>query len=101
MGIWGDTLGSVYFTEYTAQGTIRKVAAGTRLISTVAGSAQATVLGDGGAATVALLGNPWGLTGDSVGNLFVAQYSAGRVRKVSAAGSISSLLANLNGGSAA
>ena len=63
---------------------IRRVAAGTGVISTVAGSAIAGFSGDGGAATSARLNNPPGLAMDGGGNLFIADGSNNRLRRVAA-----------------
>ena len=53
-------------------------------ISTVVNTANATGFnGDGAAATAALLNNPTGLTFDSAGNLYIADSSNHRIRKVS------------------
>jgi uncharacterized protein (TIGR03437 family) len=58
------------------------------MISTVAGNATFTDSGDGGLATSAGLAFPDGLALDSAGNLYIADYSADTVRKVSASGTI-------------
>jgi uncharacterized protein (TIGR03437 family) len=83
-----DNAGNFYFTD-SGNGRIRKVdASGT--ISTVAGGA-ANGLGDGGPAINAHLSNPVGLAIDSGGNLYVAEVDGNRVRKVSAAGIITTI----------
>ncbi len=82
MGVWGDTLGSVYVAQYAAPGYIRKIAAG--VITAVAGNAM-TAYGGNGAATSIALSVPWGLSGDSVGNLYLAEYSGNRVRQIQTA----------------
>ncbi len=63
---------------------IRKVDAATGNISTAAGGGSA--LGDGGAALSAQLYSPAGITIDCAGNLYVADFSSHRVRKVYALG---------------
>ena len=74
---------------------IRKVdSAG--VISTVAGSGEAGVLGggfsgDGGPATAARLSSPSGVALDGAGNLFIADKGNHRIRKVDAAGTISTI----------
>jgi trimeric autotransporter adhesin len=62
-------------------------------ITTIAGTGTAGSIGDGFAATSAQLNYPYGLTSDASGNVFVADYSNNRVRKISAAtGLISTVL---------
>ena len=74
-----DQNGIVYIAD-TGNFVIRKVAGG--VISTVAGNPSQTALGDG-AATNASIDNVYGLAADANGNLYLAQYYEGRVRKVS------------------
>ncbi len=76
-----------------APGFIRKIttSSGQDIITTVAGNSNAGTYGTVGVATSIALYQPWGLTGDSVGNLFVAEYTGARVRKlVTSTGIISS-----------
>ena len=66
---------------------IRKVAAGTGIITTVAGSGPTGeeaggFSGDGGPATSARLNSPQGVAVDGRGNLFIADVVNGRIRKV-------------------
>src|SRR6185369_11329553 len=65
---------------------IRKVAAGTGIITLVAGNAAAIFgnTGDGGPATVARLNFPEGAVVDAAGNLFIADTSNSAIRKVDA-----------------
>ena len=60
------------------------VAAGTGIISTVAGTGEYGSLGDGGPATSAsiLSSSPGGVAVDTSGNLFIADGGHGRVRAV-------------------
>jgi sugar lactone lactonase YvrE len=59
------------------------------VISTYAGSGVSGFLGDGGEATSARLSLPWDVTMDAAGNLYIADFSNYRVRKVTAVGIIS------------
>ena len=52
------------------------------IISTVAGTGSNSFSGDGGAATSASLNSPSGLTLDSSGNIYIADRSNKRIRKV-------------------
>lgn len=77
-----DTKGAMYFTD-TFNHTIRRVdQSGT--ISTVAGTGEAGFSGDGGAATAARMNQPYGITLDRAGNLYVADRLNQRVRKIDA-----------------
>jgi hypothetical protein len=58
------------------------------VISTVAGTGTAGYSGDGGPATSAQLNAPFGIAADSAGNIYIAEWSNHRVRKVSASGVI-------------
>jgi uncharacterized protein (TIGR03437 family) len=66
---------------------------GQGIITTVAGSGTAGGSGDGGPATSASLG-PWGVAVDAAGNLYIADYSNSRIRKVSPSGIISTAAGN-------
>lgn len=55
----------------------------TGVITTIAGGSSAGSSGDGGAATSALLNSPRGLYVDSSGNVYFADSSNHRIRKVS------------------
>jgi sugar lactone lactonase YvrE/pimeloyl-ACP methyl ester carboxylesterase len=78
-GVTVDTAGNIFIAD-TSNNRIRKVAGG--LISTIAGNGTAGFSGDGGPATSAELNNPWGIAFDIVGNLYIADGSNFRVRKV-------------------
>jgi len=79
-GLAADGAGNLYFADI-ANHWIRKVdTAG--IISTVAGNGTAGFSGDGGAAFSASLNNPSDIALDSAGNLYIADTSNLRVRKV-------------------
>ena len=82
-GIALDQAGNVYLTEADAA-RVRKVAAGSGVITTVAGTGTWGFSGDGGPATAAKLRPGWGVAVDSAGDLFITDTSNGRVRKVTA-----------------
>ena len=63
---------------------MRKIDAGTQIISTVAGSETRGFCGDGGDATQACMDQPFGLALDIQGNLYIADSNNSRVRKVDA-----------------
>jgi sugar lactone lactonase YvrE len=89
LGVAVDGNGNVYIAD-TGNGRVRKVdTSGT--ITTVAGTTTGSNLGDGGLATSAQLFNPDDVAVDAAGNVFIADYNNGRVRRVDAAGIITSL----------
>ena len=93
-GVALDGLGNLYIAD-TGNHRIRKVdAAG--VISTVAGDGEVGFGaggygGDGGPATAAQLSFPRGVAVDGAGNLYIADSSNNRIRKVDAAGVISTV----------
>jgi len=64
------------------------------VISTVVGSGARPYSGDGGPAIKAGLPSPTGLAMDSSGNLYILETAIGRVRKVSASGTITAYAGN-------
>ncbi|MEU4040021.1 NHL repeat-containing protein [Streptomyces collinus] len=67
-------------------------------IITVAGNGQYGFVADGGPATDTKIGTPWGVTADEAGNLYIADHSGERVRKVAPDGKISTIAGNGTGG---
>ena len=92
-GVALDGSGNLYIAD-TWNGRIRKVdAAG--VISTVAGSERFGGFGgDGGPAVAAQLRNPYDVALDGAGNLYIADTSNDRIRKVDTAGVISTVAGN-------
>jgi sugar lactone lactonase YvrE len=85
-----DSVGNLYFTEQENH-RIRKVnTAG--VITTVVGTGSVGFSGDGGLATNAQLNYPNGIAVDAVGNLYIADTQNNRVRKVTAAGVITTFV---------
>jgi hypothetical protein len=85
-GIAIDSAGNVFFSD-TYNSVVRKVdVAGN--ITTVAGNGIAGYSGDGGLATSAELGAPWGISLNSKGDLFIADGTC-LIRKVNSSGIIS------------
>jgi uncharacterized repeat protein (TIGR01451 family) len=83
-GTAADAAGNVYFAD-TDNNCIRKVAAATGVITTVAGTGAAGYSGDGGPATSADLYQPNSVVVDAAGNLLIADTMNNRIRKVNAA----------------
>lgn len=92
-----DSNGNTYIADYAncvvrvvhPDGTIHTVAGGTDGSPNGCGFS-----GDGGPATAAQLDDPWALAVDSANNLYIADYSNSRVRKVSASGTITTVAGN-------
>ncbi len=81
-GLAVDGSGAIYVSD-ALHSVVRKVAAG--IITTVAGTGTAGLLGDGGLATDARLSSPNDVDVDAAGNLYIADSGNLRVRKVTAA----------------
>ena len=97
-GVAMDAAGDLYISD-TYNQAIRMVNAATGIITTVAGNGSFGFSGDGGPATKAQLWYPAGISLDSAGNLYIADQSNYRVRKVTAAtGIISTVAGNGNAG---
>ena len=97
-GIAADTAGNIYICEqYNA--VVRKVDKVTGWITTVCGSGITGFSGDGGPATAARLNEPCGIDVDRAGNIYIADRSNQRIRKVDAVtGKISTIAGTgLNG----
>lgn len=85
-----DADGNVYIADQYNH-RIRKVQAGTQIISTFAGNGTAGFNGDGGAATAASLHLPTGVSTDNAGNVYIADNSNHRIRKVAVDGTITTV----------
>ena len=84
-----DASGNLYIAD-TSHNRIRKVTVATGVITTVAGSGvqcatTTAACGDNGAATSAQLYNPRAVAVDASGNLYIADTSDNRIRKVTVA----------------
>lgn len=88
----GDTLNNLYFCEWGSR--IRKISSVTGILTTVAGNGTAGYSGDNGNALSAQI-ECSDLAIDSVGNIYFADFSDARIRKVSAAtGQITTVAGN-------
>jgi sugar lactone lactonase YvrE len=76
--------GDVYIAD-TGNNVIRKVAVGSGIISTIAGTAVAGFAGDGGPATSARLDSPRGLAISPSGIFYIADKNNHRIRRVAGA----------------
>ena len=97
-GVAVDGAGDMYIAD-TTHARIRKVAAATGTITTVAGNGGSQYSGDAGPATGAQLDDPQGVAVDGSGNLFIADSFNAVIRKVAAAtGTITTVAGNGTGG---
>ncbi|MEO6323410.1 MAG: hypothetical protein ABIT01_08340 [Thermoanaerobaculia bacterium] len=85
-----DPAGNVYFADATNE-IIRRIDAGTAVITRVAGNGVRGFSGDGGPATEASLAFPTGIALDPAGNLYIVDLATNHIRKVSTAGVISTI----------
>ena len=82
-GVAVDDAGNIFIADRDNQ-RIRRVDAGTRVITTVAGNGTRGFTGDGGAATAASLNVPIGIAVDGAGNFVFTDTNNGRLRRVDA-----------------
>ncbi len=94
-GLFVDKAGNILISNSAGQ-NIRKVNASTGIITTIAGIAgSAGFSGDGGPAIAAKLYCPIGVSEDTSGNIYIADASNNRIRKVDAVtGNISTVIGN-------
>ena len=86
-GIFVDIAGNLYIADSNNQ-RIRKVDASSGIITTVAGDGEFGFTGDGVPATETSLFWPTGIFVDGLGNLYIAEPSGYRIRKVDASSGI-------------
>ncbi|MFS8083904.1 MAG: hypothetical protein ACMG51_10660, partial [Ginsengibacter sp.] len=91
-GIAVDTIGNLYITE-TDGHKIRKVSP-SGIITTIAGTGVGGYSGDGSAATFAQIFGPAGIKIDKSGNIFFADNSNERIRKIDTLGIITTVAGN-------
>ena len=96
LGVAVDAAGNLFIADQNSQ-RIRKVDTN-GIITTVAGNGSNSYNGDGGFATNASLYNPSGVTVDTSGNLFIADQSNHRIRKVDNNGIISTVAGKVTSG---
>jgi len=95
-GVAIDGAGNLFVAD-TSNNVIRKIDGANGVISTVAGTGLGGFSGDGQQATAAQLNQPWGVTLDTAGNLYIADTANQRIRVVSAStGIITTIVGNGN-----
>jgi len=111
-GAIADSLGNVYFSDY-ANGLVHRVDGVTGIMTLVAGGVSASpaansacgtgtstdARGDGCLATLVHLSHPTFFTFDSAGNLYIADYGYGEVRKITGISSSVASVSITSGGS--
>jgi sugar lactone lactonase YvrE len=80
-GLAFDASGNLYIAD-TENNCIREVNASSQNIATIAGNGNEGFSGDGAAAISAQFNQPWGITVAVSGDLYVADFSNNRVRKI-------------------
>jgi sugar lactone lactonase YvrE len=90
-----DSVGNYYIADST-DNRVRKITAKTGVINTVVGTGVSGYSGDGKPAINAQLSSPAGVAVDNSGNVFISDSSNSVIRKVNAAGKISTLASNPN-----
>ena len=88
-GVAVDSAGNLYIADRNNQ-RIRKIDS-TGTITTMAGTGEGDFGGDGGPAIQAQLSFPVGVAVDSAGNLYIADTSNQRVRKIDSTGTITTI----------
>ncbi|MGZ3891284.1 MAG: NHL domain-containing protein, partial [Mucilaginibacter sp.] len=91
-----DLSGNIYIAD-NSNHRVRKVNA-SGIITTVAGEGNPGYYGDGGPATSAEIYSPSGVAVDNAGNLYIAEQANNIIRKVNAAGIISTIAGTLTSG---
>lgn len=91
-GMVFDSMGRLNFTDTTSN-VVRRVDTDGQVRS-IAGSGTAGFSGDGSTATVATLRSPQGIAIDNAGNVYIADSSNCRIRRVDTAGNINTVAGN-------
>lgn len=97
-GMTIDKYGNIFIAD-TYNHCIRKITKSTGIITTIAGTGFDGYSGDGGPAMEAQLSSPYGITVDTVGNIYIADRNNNCIRKVTVAtGNISTIAGTGVGG---
>jgi sugar lactone lactonase YvrE len=86
-GMTFDSGGNIVFAD-GGNSRVRKIDKSTKIVTTIAGNGTFGYTGDGGPATSAEIGQPWGLMYDNAGNLYIADVGENVVRVVNPSGII-------------
>lgn len=88
-GVAVDASGNVYISDW-GNSCIRKINT-SGIISTIAGDGMPGYSGDGGPASLAKLNYPYGIALDALGNLYIADKTNARIRKIDVSGIINTV----------
>jgi hypothetical protein len=88
-GFAPDKFGNLFIADY-GNNRVRKLSA-SGVLSTYAGNGLAAYYGDGDTATSAAIYQPSAVAPDRFGNIYIAEYGSGHVRKVNPSGIITTL----------
>lgn len=91
-----DSSGNLIISD-SGNNAVRRVAASTGIITTIAGTGIAGFTGDGGPATSAQLNNPQGIAVDAAGNIYIADAGNNVVRRIDASTGLISTFAGSHG----
>jgi uncharacterized protein (TIGR03437 family) len=94
-GLAVDPAGNLYIAD-TGNHRVRRIDARLGIITTFAGGGGVGAGGDGGAATAAQLDTPLDVAVDRVGNVYVTDWANKCLRRVDAAGTISTFVRDVN-----
>jgi hypothetical protein len=94
-GLFGDSVGNIYIAD-AGNDRIRKITMTTGIINTIVGNGAQGFGGDGGQATNAELYNPSAVVIDATGNIYIADNSNNRIRKVNVSSGIITTVAGDN-----
>src|SRR5262249_32023972 len=89
-GVAFDAAGNIYVADSNAN-RIRKISLPSLTVTTIAGTGTAGGTGDGGQAVNATLNFPTSVAVDAAGNVYVADASNHRIRKIDTSGMISTV----------
>ena len=95
-GVAADGSGNVFVADPVDNSVLKISAAG--ILTVVAGNGTSKFSGDGGLATNAELAAPMAVAVDGSGDLFIADYDNGRIRKVTPNGMITTVAGNGDAG---
>ncbi len=87
IGLAMDPAGNLFVAD-TLNSRIRKIAAGTGTITTVAGTGDVAFSGDNGPGSAAALNFPIAVATDAIGNVFITDTFNHRIRKINSGNGI-------------
>jgi len=92
LGVAVDAAGNIYVAD-SSNRKVRKISAA-GIVTTIAGIGVEAFSGDGGLAVSAALGRPVALTLDAAGNLYIADATNQRIRRIDTRGIITTIAGN-------